>query len=86
LKRGTAIATCIWTFIPIQAKPAKAFENALRRFFGIASAIGILDAEDKGPSGFASKKPVKQSSAGTSNMEVACRRWSKTNTSHKIKK
>ncbi len=72
--------------IPIQAQPFQPGENRLHRRVGIARRVGILDAKDKRPPRMTGIKPIKQSCAGTADMEVASGRWSETYANHGMEK
>ncbi len=57
--------------VPIEAKPAHAFENALDHGFRGAIDVSILNAQDECPTGVAGKKPVEEGCARPAYVQVA---------------
>ncbi len=60
-------------FIPIDAEPVKAVDDALDEFRLVALGVSILDAQDHGATLMASKKPVEQSGARAADVQIASR-------------
>ncbi len=58
-------------FIPIDAEPAKAVDDALDEFGLVALGVGILDAQDHGAALMASEEPVEESGARAAYVEIA---------------
>ena len=65
-------------FVPVEAEPAHAFENAFDHGFGGALEVGVLDAEDEGSAEVAGEEPVEEGGAGSADVEVASGRGRET--------
>jgi hypothetical protein len=59
--------------IPIEADPFHPIDDGLNRFIRRATLVGILDAKDEDTLLLASKEPIKQSSAHSSDVKKSCR-------------
>ena len=59
------------SFIPFQAEPAHAIEDALHHILGGALEVGIFNAQNEGAAGVPGKEPVEEGSARAAYMQVA---------------
>src|SRR4029077_1659943 len=58
-------------FIPVEAQPKKAVDDALNEFRLVALGVGVFDAEDHGAVLLNGIEPVEQGGAGAADVEVA---------------
>ena len=68
---GAVVATLFGALVPVESQPAKAFINGADRFFVVAFAVGVLDAQDKGSAGVPGMEPVEEGGAGAADVEEA---------------
>ncbi len=59
LVEGEALGLEEGAFVPVEADPAHAFEDALDHFVGGALEVGVLDAEDEGSTEWRAKSQLK---------------------------
>ncbi len=69
-------------FVPAQIEPAQAVENRIDAGFGVALDVGIVEAEDHGPSMMAGIEPVEDEGAGAANVQKTGRRRSESDSKH----
>ena len=63
------------TFIPVDAQPSQAVENALDEFRTIAFDVRVFNAQDHGAAAAAREKPVEKRGARAAHVQIAGRRW-----------
>jgi hypothetical protein len=68
------------TFIPFEAEPAHAIEDALHHILGGALEVSIFNAQNEDTAGVTGEKPIEESSTRPAYMQIAGRRRRKTNT------
>ena len=66
-------------FVPRKPEPAQAVEDDVHGFLGVASGVGVFDAQDERAAGVAGVKPVEERGARAANVEEARRTRSKSN-------
>lgn len=76
---GEALGLIERAFIPIEAEPLEAVDDALDEFGLVALGVGILDAKDHGAALLAGVEPVEESGAGAADVEIAGGGWCEAN-------
>src|SRR5579884_1804841 len=79
LQIRSELAANMGAFIPIQTQPFQPLIDGGHRFLRVALAVGVLDAQYEFSAVMPCEQPVKQGGARTANVQIAGRRWSKTN-------
>ena len=69
-----ALSLMVGAFIPVEAEPAHALQNALDHFRGGALEIGVFNAQDQGPAIVPGEQPVEQRRAGSAHVQITSRR------------
>src|SRR5207248_5288206 len=67
------------TFIPIESEPAQIVEHHRFRLARRSRLVGVFDANDERATVPLREKPVEDCRARAADVEIAGRRWSKTN-------
>ncbi len=60
-----------WPFIPVEAEPAEAVENAFDHLIRRSFDVRVLDAQHEDTSGAPREEPVEQRRARAANVQVA---------------
>ena len=74
------IAALVGTFVPVKTKPTHGAQDDLRIFVSGAGGIGVVDAQNKGSTVGSRKRPVIDSGACTSYMQLSGGRGGKAYT------
>ena len=72
---GEALRLVERAFVPVEAEPLKAVDDALDEFGLVALGVGVFDAEDHGAALLAGEEPVEESGAGAADVEIAGGGW-----------
>src|SRR6266487_5704667 len=78
LKIRSQISAGVWTLVPIEAEPLQTFVNRRHRFLGVASPVGVLDAQNEFATVTSCEEPIKKRCARATDMEITSRRRSET--------
>ena len=63
-------------FVPVEAEPAQAVENAVDHFRRRSLDVGVFDAQHEDAAVPAREEPVEEGRAGAADVQVTGRRWS----------
>ena len=69
-------------FVPVEAEPAQAVENAFDHRRGRPFGVGILNSQHEGAAMAPCEEPIEQRRAGAADVEVAGRRRSEADANH----
>ena len=61
----------VGAFIPVEAEPAHALQDAVNHLRGRALEIGVLNAQDERAAMMAGEQPIEQCGAGAAHMQVS---------------